>query len=134
MNMDNTTQSLLLFFSQLTATANTYLERGVPETPLGRNSFHVLYELVVRPWPLFLWVVYRTGANDQAEYLTTFMDILRGPYQDLFTWDEVDDSNFFWVLANKHQLTLYPQDWIKFMVEIPLKTWLQINNMTRLDS
>ncbi|KAJ7878771.1 hypothetical protein B0H14DRAFT_1628906 [Mycena olivaceomarginata] len=46
--------------SQLTATANTYLERGVPETPLGRNSpvFHVLYELVVRPWPLFLWVVY----------------------------------------------------------------------------
>ncbi|KAJ7883532.1 kinase-like domain-containing protein [Mycena olivaceomarginata] len=125
--------------SQLMATADTYLGRGVPETPPGRNSpvFHVLYELVVPAWPLFLWVVYRTGANDRAEYLTTFMDILHGPDQDLFTWDEVDDSNFLeflGALANKHQLTLYPQDWIKFMVEIPLKTWLQINNMTRINS
>jgi hypothetical protein len=79
-------------------------------------------------------VVYRTGANDRAEYLTTFMDILRGPDQDLFTWDDVDNSKFLWVLANKHQLTLYPQDWNEFMVEIPLKTWLQINNMTQIDT
>ncbi|KAJ7883529.1 hypothetical protein B0H14DRAFT_2702100 [Mycena olivaceomarginata] len=125
--------------SQLTATADTYLGCGAPETSLGRNSpvFHVLYELVVPAWPLFLWVVYRTGTNDQAEYLTTFMDILRGPDQDLFTGDEVDGSNFLeflGVLANKHGLTLYPQDWIKFMVEIPLKTWLQIDNMIRIDS
>ncbi|KAJ7318976.1 hypothetical protein DFH08DRAFT_819419 [Mycena albidolilacea] len=122
--------------SQLTTTADTYLGHGVPETPLGRNSpvFHVLYELVVPAWPLFLWVVYRTGANDQVEYLTTFMDILHGPDQDLFTWDDTDDSKFLWVLVNIHQLTSYPQDWNKFMVEIPLKTWLQINNMTRIDN
>jgi hypothetical protein len=66
MNIDITTRSSLLFFSQLTATADTYLGCGVPETPLGRNLpvFHVLYELVVPAWPLFLWVVYRTRAND----------------------------------------------------------------------
>jgi hypothetical protein len=79
-------------------------------------------------------VVYRTGVNNQAEYLTTFMDILRGPDQDLFTWDDADDSKFLWALANKDQLTLYPQDWSEFMVEIPLKTWLQIHNMTRINN
>jgi hypothetical protein len=62
------------------------------------------------------------------------MDVFCGPDQDLLPWDEVDDSEIRWVLANKDQLTLYPQDWIKFMVEIPLKTWLQIKNMTRIDS
>ncbi|KAJ7878791.1 hypothetical protein B0H14DRAFT_1629169 [Mycena olivaceomarginata] len=83
--------------SQPTATVNTYLEqRGVPETPLGRNSpvLRLLYELFVPSWPLFHWVVYRTRANNQAEYLTTFMDILRGPDQDLFTWDDADNSKF----------------------------------------
>ncbi|KAJ7883477.1 hypothetical protein B0H14DRAFT_1428654 [Mycena olivaceomarginata] len=122
--------------SQLTATADTYLGRGVPETPLGRNSpvFHVLYEFIIPAWALLLWVVYRTGANDRAEHLTTFMDILRGPDQDVFTWNDADNSKFLRVLTNKHQLTLYPQDWIKFMEEIPLKTWLQISNMTRIDN
>ncbi|KAJ7883536.1 hypothetical protein B0H14DRAFT_2702157, partial [Mycena olivaceomarginata] len=123
--------------SQPTATVNTYLEqRGVPETPLGRNSpvLCLLYELFVPSWPLFHWVVYRTRANNQAEYLTTFMDILRGPDQDLFTWDDTDNSKFLWALTKKDQLTLYPQDWNEFMVEIPLKTWLQINNMTQIDN
>ncbi|KAJ7810948.1 hypothetical protein B0H14DRAFT_3150995 [Mycena olivaceomarginata] len=122
--------------SQLTATANTYPgQRGGFRIPLDRNSpvLHLLYELFVPTWPLILWVVYRTGANDRAEYLTTFMDILRGPDQDLFTWDDADESKLIRVLANKLQLTLYPQDWIEFMVEIPLETWLQIGNMTRID-
>ncbi|KAJ7883501.1 hypothetical protein B0H14DRAFT_3748766 [Mycena olivaceomarginata] len=104
---------------------------------LHRNSpvLHLLYELVVPSWPLFHWVVYRTGVNTRAEYLTTFMDILRGPNQDFFTWDDNDDHAFLEVLTtDKHQLTLYPQDWIEFMVEIPLKTWLQINNMTRINN
>ncbi|KAJ7797944.1 hypothetical protein B0H14DRAFT_2908982, partial [Mycena olivaceomarginata] len=43
-------------------------------------------------------------------------------------------STVLWVLTNQHRLTLYPQDWIEFMVEIPLKTWLQINNMTWIDN
>jgi hypothetical protein len=81
-------------------------------------------------------VVFRAGANNRAECLTTFMDILRGPDQDLFTWDDADNSKFLWVLANEDQLefTLYPQDWNEFMVEIPLKTWLQISNMTQIDN
>jgi hypothetical protein len=126
-----------VFVSQPTATVNTYLGQcGVPETPLGRNSpvLCLLYELIVPSWPLFHWVVYRTGANDQAEYLTTFMDILCGPDPDLFTWDDADSSKLIRVLANKPQLTLYPQDWIKFAVEIPLKTWLEINSMTRINN
>jgi hypothetical protein len=79
-------------------------------------------------------VVYHTGANNQAEYLTTFMDMLRSPDQDLFIWDDADESESIRVLANKPRLTLYPQDWIEFMVEIPLKTWLKIGNMTRINN
>ncbi|KAJ7883463.1 hypothetical protein B0H14DRAFT_3432918 [Mycena olivaceomarginata] len=63
------------------------------------------------------------------------MDMIHGPDQDLFTWDDEDDRVFLEVLTtDQHRLTWYPQDWIKFIEEIPLKNWLQINNMTRIDN
>jgi hypothetical protein len=62
------------------------------------------------------------------------MDMIHGPNQDLFTWNDNDDRAFLELLTtDKFRPTLYPQDWSEFIEEIPLKTWLQINNMTRID-
>ncbi|KAJ7883497.1 kinase-like domain-containing protein [Mycena olivaceomarginata] len=94
---------------------------GVPGTPLGRNSpvFYMLYELVVPPWPLLLWVAYRTAANNRSERLTTFVEMIRGPGpddQDLITWGEKDDSCLSRILSRAEDRGgLYPWDWSEYM-------------------
>jgi hypothetical protein len=96
--------------------------------------FYVLYKLVVPPWPLLLWVAYRTAANDRSERLTTFVEMIRGPGpddQDLVTWAEEDDSRLSRILSRAEDRGgLYPRDWSEYMVEIPLETWRQINSLT----
>jgi hypothetical protein len=92
----------------------------------------VLYDLVVSPWPLILWVAFRTMVKDQTDILQTFLDILAGRDSDLFAWDDDDEFDLLLIVAKGDgQLGLYPQDWNGYMVELDLKTWLKINNMTR---
>ncbi|KAJ7238061.1 hypothetical protein B0H12DRAFT_101006 [Mycena haematopus] len=94
-------------------------------------ALRVLYELVVSPWPLILWVNFRTVVHDRPNHVQTFLDILRGPEVDLFARDDGDDSDLYRILVKEDgRLGLYPCEWSQFMVEIDLKTWLQISNMT----
>ncbi|KAF8150325.1 hypothetical protein K438DRAFT_1988635 [Mycena galopus ATCC 62051] len=72
--------------------------------------FRVIFEFVVTPWPLILWVAFRTLAKDRPYPLETFLDILRGPDHNLFTWDLDDQTHLFTILYND-SLGLYPQDW-----------------------
>ncbi|KAF7369136.1 Protein kinase domain-containing protein [Mycena venus] len=119
--------------SELTAIACSE-RRTIPETFLGKGSpaFRVLYEVVVPLWPLLHWVAFRTTANDQTDPLPEFLHAIRGQDQDLFAWDDDDDSELRLLIAkNTNGLELYPQDWNKYMVEIPLETWVQIGNITR---
>jgi hypothetical protein len=107
--------------------------RGTAPRRLEKDSaaLRVLYELVVSPWPLLLWVNFRTAANDRTDHLQGFLDILRGPDDNLFARDEDDDSDLYRILVKADgRLGLYPSDWSQFMVEIDLRTWLQISNMT----
>ncbi|KAF8124857.1 hypothetical protein K438DRAFT_1034979 [Mycena galopus ATCC 62051] len=92
--------------------------------------FRVIFELVVTPWPLILWVAFRTVVKDQPDPLETFLDILRGPDHNLFTWDFADRSYLIGILPNDNPLGVYPQDWNRYMVEIDLKTWMEISNTT----
>jgi hypothetical protein len=90
-----------------------------------------LFDLVVSPWPLILWVTFRKMV-DRTDPLQIFLDILRGPNRDLYAWDDVDDLELHQALAKDNKLGLYPQEWNQYMVEIDFKTWLQIRNMTRV--
>ncbi|KAJ7797928.1 kinase-like domain-containing protein [Mycena olivaceomarginata] len=125
--------------SQLTATANMYSgQHGVPEIPLDRNSpvLHLFYELVVPSWPLFHWVVFRAGANNQAECLTTFMDMIHGPDQDLFTWNDDDNCAFLEVLTTDKFRPTLDQNWSalanfdleEFWTSASLEDWLSACN------
>lgn len=109
-------------------------QRGPTQKRLEKDSaaLRVLYELVVSPWPLTLWVNFRTVVNNRTDVLQLFLDILRGPDEDLdlFTRDDDDDSDLYQVLVKENQLGLYPCEWGQYMVEIDLKTWLQISNLT----
>ncbi|KAJ7876999.1 hypothetical protein B0H13DRAFT_2279376 [Mycena leptocephala] len=60
----------------------------------------------------------------------TFLDIVRGPDEDLFAWDDVDDTIFYQALVKERELGLFPQDWNQYMVQIDIRTWLQIKNTT----
>ncbi|KAJ7093746.1 kinase-like domain-containing protein [Mycena epipterygia] len=105
-----------------------------PERPPGKNSavFWVLYELVVPLWPLLLWVAFRTMVNDRTDVLQTFLDSLNTSSldQDLFTWDDQDESALLLAVKNTALHGSYPQDWNQYMVEIDLETWSQIRQMT----
>jgi hypothetical protein len=93
----------------------------------------VSVELVISPWPLILWVIFRTVAKDRTDPLHAFLSILRGPDHDLFTWDSVDHSDLSerMRLWNDGQLGLYPLAWNQYMVEIDSKTWIEITDMTQ---
>lgn len=107
--------------------------RGTAPQPLENDSvaLRVLYELVVSPWPLLLWVNFRTVVKDRTDHQQGFLDALRGPDDDLFARDEHDDFDLYRILVKADgRLGLYPPDWSQFMLEIDLKTWLQISNMT----
>ncbi|KAF8218341.1 hypothetical protein K438DRAFT_25041 [Mycena galopus ATCC 62051] len=95
-------------------------------------TLHVLYELVVPPWPLLHWVAFRTATTGSD--LQIFLNIIRGTDQDLFAWDAHDNSEFCQVLRKDHmRLTLYPQYWSQLILEIPLKIWQEIRNMTETE-
>jgi hypothetical protein len=100
---------------------------------LGRDStaLRVLFELVVPPWPLIVWVVFRTMVPDRTDPLETFLDFLRGPNRDLFAWDDVDAAVLYRALVKHSELGLFPRDWNQYMVEIDFGTWRQITTMTR---
>lgn len=90
----------------------------------------MLFELVISPWPLVLWVVFRTVGPDRAYPLETLLNILRGPDKDIFAWDGGDDAELHQILVRNNQRGLYPQDWNRYMIEIDLGTWLYIRNKT----
>jgi hypothetical protein len=94
------------------------------------TALRVLFELVVSPWPLILWVAFRAVINDRTDLLQTFLDIVRGPDEDLFAWDDVDDTIFYQALMKERELGLFPQDWNQYMVQIDIRAWLQIKNTT----
>ncbi|KAF7333365.1 Protein kinase domain-containing protein [Mycena venus] len=101
------------------------------ERILPRDSapLRVLMELVVPPWPLILWVVFRTVATDRTQSVEAFLGILHGPNRDLFAWDYANQSDhLFLVLLNPSQIGLYPTHWMCYMAEIDLKTWMEIRN------
>ncbi|KAF8174671.1 hypothetical protein K438DRAFT_114731 [Mycena galopus ATCC 62051] len=107
-------------------------QRPALKIRLERDSpiFRVIFEFVVTPWPLILWVAFRTLTKDQPYPLETFLDILRGPDHNLFTWDLDDHAHLFTILYN-NSLGLYPRDWNQYMVEIDFKTWMEIRNTTK---
>ncbi|KAJ7915878.1 hypothetical protein B0H13DRAFT_1871625 [Mycena leptocephala] len=110
------------FPRQLAAMADSGQSRTIQLYQRNSAAHHALFELIVPPWPFILWVVFRTVGNNGTEPLQTFLDILRGPDQDLFTWDNADnDFLLYRILVNYSQLGLYPQDWNRYM----------IRNMTR---
>jgi hypothetical protein len=93
----------------------------------------VLFELIVSPWPLILWVAFRTVAKDQQAPLQTFLSILRGPDHDLFVWDSIDHSDLLRDLLDDSRLALYPRDWNEYMVELDFITWEEIRDTTQTD-
>ncbi|KAF7369146.1 Protein kinase domain-containing protein [Mycena venus] len=103
-------------------------------TPRAKDSvtLRALYELVVSPWPLILWVALRAGLHAQGNPIETFLGALRDSDQDLFTWDNKDAIELRNALlgADIGQPWLYPHDWSQYMVEVDLETWVKINNMT----
>ncbi|KAJ7040994.1 hypothetical protein C8F04DRAFT_1031883 [Mycena alexandri] len=100
------------------------------QVDLDRDSpnLHVLYELVVPPWPLVCWVAFRTLVPDGT--VQAFLDILRTADRDLLEWDNDDNSYIFTALQEAGEPWPYPQQWTRYMVEIDLQTWLQIRTMT----
>jgi hypothetical protein len=103
--------------------------RAPPERDSG--ALRVLFELIVPPWPLILWVVFRSVVNNRTEPLQTFLDLLCGTDQDIFTWDNADVFLLYRNLLKDGQLGIYPRDWNRYMVDIDFRTWLQIRKMTR---
>ncbi|KAJ7113534.1 hypothetical protein C8R44DRAFT_984739 [Mycena epipterygia] len=111
--------------SQLTAPS------AKPEIPLEKNSvaFRILYGLVCSPWLLILWVAFRT-IRSEADPLPEFLEILRNDssHAELFFWDDKDHMELMqhldWPSA------IHPDSWGQYMVEIPLKDWQLIRNLT----
>jgi hypothetical protein len=68
---------------------------------------------------------------DRTNPLQAFLDFLRGPNEDLFAWDDVDNAVLYRALVQHSKLGLFPRDWNQYMVEIDLVTWRQITAMTR---
>jgi hypothetical protein len=129
-NSNSASSGSPLFTSQLAAIEHS----GHWPTPihLERDSavLRVPFELVVPPWPLILWVVFRMAAKERIDLLQAFLDILHGPDHDLFTWDRDDNLDLCQALERENRFGLYPQDWNRYMVEIDFTTWRQIGNMT----
>ncbi|KAJ6531272.1 hypothetical protein B0H19DRAFT_474537 [Mycena capillaripes] len=120
------------FHSQLGSSTHSR-QRNIPEKPLCKDSvtLRVLYELIVPPWLLLHWVIFRMAGNVQANCVQTFLDILNGEH-NLFDWDDNDNSDLYRVLVRKDgSLGLYPRHWTRYMVEIDLQTWQQLSNKTR---
>ncbi|KAJ7751716.1 hypothetical protein B0H14DRAFT_3602421 [Mycena olivaceomarginata] len=119
------------FYSRLAAHSGEFRAR---EVRLERDSvaLRVLLELVVPLWPLILWVVFRrTAVENQTQSVEAFLDILRGPNHDLFACDCTDEwDDLSLVPSNDSQIGLYPRGWIRYMVEIDCKTWMEIRNTT----
>jgi hypothetical protein len=70
--------------------------------------------------------------NDQTDVLQAFLDSLNtsSPDQNLFTWDDEDETDLLTTVTNAGLLGSYPQHWHQYMVEIDLATWVQIRHMT----
>jgi hypothetical protein len=77
-----------------------------------------------------LWVAFRTVVQGRTGILRRFLKILRGPNRDLFTWDDIDAAVLYQALVKDSELGLLPRAWHRYMVEIDLRTWLQIRDMT----
>ncbi|KAJ7038889.1 hypothetical protein C8F04DRAFT_1321498 [Mycena alexandri] len=100
--------------------------------PKDSAALRVLYELTVSPWPLIFWVAFREVVNDRTTQ--SFLDILgTSENHDVFVWDEDDDLDLYLALPRDvgGGLGLYPSEWSRSMVDIDLRTWRQIDGMTR---
>ncbi|KAF7377569.1 Protein kinase domain-containing protein [Mycena sanguinolenta] len=112
------------------ALASTWPKRKTgPETQVGSTSLvlRLLYELVVPRWPLIHWVAFRTVVDNPVDHEAFLKVLSRGPDQDLFIWDPVDESELCRVLAKGN---MYTQDWNRYMLEIDLQNWLRIGSTT----
>ncbi|KAJ7113462.1 hypothetical protein C8R44DRAFT_710619 [Mycena epipterygia] len=101
-----------------------------PQMPLEKASvaLRILYGLVCTPWPLVLWVAFRT-IRSEADPLPAFLEILRkdSSRAKVFAWDDNDDVKLMrhvdWPSA------IQPEFWGQYMLEIPPKVWLRIRNL-----
>ncbi|KAJ7489301.1 hypothetical protein FB451DRAFT_686485 [Mycena latifolia] len=100
------------------------------QIPTAHNpmALRFLYEAVVSPWPLILWMTFRTVRDGQLE---TFLNFLHNSPPDLFAWDEKDDSYLTQTLAfHGPHLSKFPGSWRKYLNDLDLKHWLYIHNIT----
>lgn len=120
----------LILFSVIFAAEGRHWE---PVHPWVKDSIplRVLRELVVSAWPLVLWVAFRNAPKFRFEGVERFLRMLQSNDADLFSWDNEDDSSLCNRLAHVHRPWLYPDTWTRYMLEIDLKIWLRIGDMTR---
>ncbi|KAJ6571609.1 kinase-like domain-containing protein [Mycena capillaripes] len=111
---------------------------------LGRDCVvlsHVLYGLVVSPWPLILWVTFRLMEPTAADSFHLFLDIIRSSVTTgVFTWDGTDDAWLSHRLSAMSKSTtdphgvawfnLYPAKWRQYMMELDPPRWRLIHDMT----
>ncbi|KAJ7678105.1 hypothetical protein DFH06DRAFT_566278 [Mycena polygramma] len=112
---------------------------SISRTVLGKDSraLHVLYELVVPPWPFIIWVAFRTESQNQQNPIQTFLSLLHDTdNRDIFSWDANDEAELHRIVANSGSgvHTLYPPDWTGYMLEIDIQTWGQVRDLTRAAS
>ncbi|KAJ7088699.1 hypothetical protein C8R44DRAFT_443990 [Mycena epipterygia] len=118
--------------SQFAATSEQHIKLKIP---LGTDSvaLHVLCELVVSPWSLILWVAFR-NIRREPDPLQGFLEILRDDSSagraEVFVWDDEDDLYLSKQLNWNSSTTRYPHSWQQHMVEIDLKDWQLIQNLT----
>jgi hypothetical protein len=91
----------------------------------------MIYEVVVSPWTLILWVLFRAVEVIQPGSLQAFFDTLRHS-PDLVAWDDEDDSFLTQTLAANASsaVSIYPASWHSDMVAINPEDWLTIRTMT----
>ncbi|KAJ7113483.1 hypothetical protein C8R44DRAFT_930110 [Mycena epipterygia] len=111
--------------SQLTATSVK------PQMPSEKDSVavHILLGLFCPPWPLILWVTFRT-IRSETDPLPGFLEILRkdSSRAELFGWDNTDEAELMERLDWPSAIHL--DSWGQYMAEIPLKDWQLIRNLT----
>ncbi|KAJ7621228.1 kinase-like domain-containing protein [Roridomyces roridus] len=93
-----------------------------------------IYELVVSPWPLVLWMAFCISENEEKDHLPDFLDFLRSStHGEVFVWDNEDASYLLGILESHYpeSWTIY-STWRPYIFEISLENWSMIHTMTHL--
>ncbi|KAJ7235052.1 hypothetical protein C8J57DRAFT_144733 [Mycena rebaudengoi] len=116
--------------------AKKNLAQGCPKV-IADNSLalRVLYELVVSPWSLILWVTFRMFNHLSSDAIQLFLDTIQK--ESIFTGDTLQEVWLFRCLhlyAENHTAgnpwSLYPGTWQHYALELDLMMWQQISKIT----